>query len=160
MIRLMYGLTAMIRVNAGSTTTFGTSHACSPGGMIDTAGNHRNTYLVASSRIRVIPITKSGSAARQSVPVDRTWSVGLSRLTAIHTPSEIESGIATIAEIATRNAEFASGPEISLLTGSWVGAEIPRLPVRIPLSQCQYCANADSLRCNWSVSAFNRAGVA
>ena len=76
-----------------------------------------------------MPITNSGSAASTSVPVERTWSVGLSRLTAIQTPSAIDSGSATSAEIATRNAEFASGAEISSMTGSWVAGEVPRLPV-------------------------------
>ena len=43
MIRLMYGVTARISVNAGSTTTLGTSQACSPGGMIETPGSTRHT---------------------------------------------------------------------------------------------------------------------
>src|ERR1700744_2714405 len=129
MIRLMYGVTARINVSAGRITTLGTSQACSPGGMIETPGSTGHTYLVASSNASPMPITNSGSAARTSVPVERTWSVGLSRLTAIQTPSEIDSGIATSAEIATRNAEFASGAEIRLDTDCEFADEVPRLPV-------------------------------
>src|SRR5919112_3134165 len=40
MIRLMYGVTASTSVAAGSTATFGSSHARVPGASSDTAGNH------------------------------------------------------------------------------------------------------------------------
>ena len=103
MIRLMYGVTAMISVAAGRTISLGTFQACSPGGMIDTAGNAWDT-LVANSSTSPIPITNSGSAASASVMIDRTWSVGLSRRTAMSTPSPIDSGMAMSPETSTRNA--------------------------------------------------------
>ena len=71
MMRLMYGVTASTSVAAGSTTASGCSHACSPGGSIETAGNHWNT-LVANSSTRPMPITNSGSAASTSVTVEVT----------------------------------------------------------------------------------------
>ena len=107
MIRLMYGVTAMIRVAAGRMTTLGTFQACSPGGMMDTAGSTCEA-LVANSSTSPIPITNSGSAARASVVIERTWSVGLSRRTAMRTPRAIDSGTAMIADTSTRNAELAS----------------------------------------------------
>ena len=78
MIRLMYGVTAITSVAAGSTTTFGSSHACSPGASSDTAGKTWKT-LVANTSTSTIPITNSGSAASISDAVESTWSVGLSR---------------------------------------------------------------------------------
>ena len=74
MIRLMYGVTAMISVAAGRITSLGTFQACSPGGMIETAGSACDT-LVANSRTSPMPITNSGSAASASV-VDRDDVIG------------------------------------------------------------------------------------
>src|ERR1700759_155137 len=104
MMRLMYGVTAMISVAAGRMTTLGTFQACSPGGMIDTAGSACDTF-VASNNTSAMPMTNSGSAASDSVVSDKTWSVGLSRRTAMRTPRAIDSGTAMIAETSTRNAE-------------------------------------------------------
>ena len=61
----------MISVAAGSTTTCGSSHAFSPGASSDTAGNQWNRP-VAKIRIRPMPITNSGSAARTSVTFEVT----------------------------------------------------------------------------------------
>src|SRR6185312_1491346 len=71
MILEIYGVTAMIKVAAGRTTTLGTFQACSPGGMIETAGNRCHT-LVAKSRTSPMPITNSGNAARASVVIEMT----------------------------------------------------------------------------------------
>src|SRR5205085_9537057 len=133
MIRLMYGVTASTSVAAGSTTTLGTFQACSPGGTIDTAGN-KCDRLVANSSASPIPITNSGSAASASVLVESTWSVGLSRRTAMITPRKIDSGSATIAATKTRKAELANRPLSSVVTGCSVAAEVPRLPVSTSLS--------------------------
>ena len=127
--------------------------------MSETAGNRCET-LVANRTISPMPITNSGSAASDSVVIERMWSVGLSRLTAIHTPSPIDSGSATSAETSTRNAELRIRAEISEETGCSVAAEVPKLPVITPPSQWKYCDTADSLRCSWRVSAASRAGVA
>ena len=107
MIRLMYGVTAIISVAAGRMTTLGTFQACSPGGMMDTAGSTCDT-LVANSNTSAMPITNSGRAASARVVIERMWSVGLSRRTAMRTPRPIDSGTAMIADTSTRNAELAS----------------------------------------------------
>ena len=63
---------------------------------------------MANSSTSTIPITNSGSAASTSVTVETTWSTGLSRRIAVHTPMPIESGMATTAASRTRKAELAT----------------------------------------------------
>src|SRR5919108_860620 len=159
MMRLMYGTTAMISVAAGSTTTWGSCHAFSPGASSDTAGNQWNRP-VAKMRIRQIPITNSGSAARTRVTVDVTWSAGRSRFIAVHTPMRIDSGMAMIDAMKTRNTVLATRSLSSWLTGCCVAAELPKSNVRMPLSHCVYWVTTDSLRCSCSRRAAIRSGVA
>src|SRR5919202_550930 len=159
MIRLMYGVTAMISVAAGRTTFFGASHAFCPGASSDTAGKMWNRP-VAKMRISPMPITNSGSAARISVIVELTWSAGRSRFIAIQTPMTIDSGIAITEATTTRNDEFATRSDSSWLTGCCVAAESPKLPVTTPFSHSVYCVTTDWLRCSCSRSAATRSGVA
>src|SRR5919109_1463020 len=159
MIRLMYGVTASTSVAAGSTTTLGSDHAFSSGASSDTAGNQWKT-LVANSRISPMPITNSGSAASTSEPFEIAWSTGRSRRMAVQTPIPIDSGTATIAATKTRNAVFATRSESSSLTGSWVAAESPKLPVSTPPIQLRYWLTMESFRFSWSRSAAIRSGVA
>ena len=66
-MRVMYGATASVSVSAGrmnrsSCCTIGTLESTR-----DTAGSTLNTW-VANSRIRMMPITNSGSAASARLP--------------------------------------------------------------------------------------------
>src|SRR4051795_6259264 len=137
MIRLMYGVTAKTSVAAGSTTTFGSAHAFSPGGNSETAGNQWKT-MVANSSTSPMPITNSGSAASTSVVVEPMWSTGRSRFMAIQTPSPIDRGMATNDATKTRNAELATRDDSSSLTGCWVAADSPKEPVITPPIHCRY----------------------
>src|SRR3954454_16807552 len=159
MMRLMYGVTARIRVAAGNTTTSGFCHAFSPGASSETAGNTWNRP-VAKMRTRTRPITNSGSAARTSVTVEVTWSTARSRFIAIQTPSTIDSGIAMIEATKTRNAEFATRSDRICVTGCCVAAELPKSKVRMPFNHSVYCVTTESLRFSCSRSAATRSGVA
>src|SRR5215218_8500682 len=159
MIRLMYGVTASTSVAAGSTATFGASHAFCPGASSETAGNQWNT-LVANSSTRPIPITNSGSAANTSVTVEETWSTARSRRIAIQTPSAIESGIATSDAIRTRNAELPTRSDSSSETGCCVAADVPKLPLTTPPTHFRYWVTTESFRWSWSRSAATLSGVA
>src|ERR687895_1657078 len=159
MMRLMYGTTASTSGAAGSTTTWGSFQAFSPGPSSETAGNHCTTS-VANTMIRTIPITNSGSEARIREPVETMGSTARSRRIASHTPIPIDSGIATAAEISTRNRELPTRLDSSSLTGAWVAAESPRSRVKIPPSHWRYWLTTGSDRLSWSRSAASRSAVA
>ena len=130
MIRLMYGVTAMISVAAGRTTTVGLV----PGVLARREQRHRREDVEDArsrrARTSAMPMTNSGSAASTRVVTDRTWSAALSRRTAVKTPSAIDSGIAMIAATSTRNAELAMRSESSCVTGCCVAAEIAQVAVQ------------------------------
>jgi hypothetical protein len=93
-----------------------------------------------------MPITNSGSAASTRVDVEAMWSTGRSRRIAVQTPSPIDSGTAITAATNTRKVVLATRSDSSSLTGCWVAADSPKLPVSTPPIQSRYWVTTESLR--------------
>src|SRR5262245_58494092 len=106
------------------------------------------------------PNSNSGSAARTSSRFELRVSKIFSRRNAAQEPIAIDSGIETIAEMATSTAEFTSLGANSVVTGSWAASEVPRLPRSSPVNQVQYWVKTGWSRCSFSRSAARLCGVA
>src|SRR5262245_42099218 len=105
MILATYGATAITSVRHGSTSALRWAHGREPGGIVLMAGRTLDT-VVANRMIRITATTNSGSAASTSSRFELSVSKIFSRLSAAHEPIATDSGIDTMAAIATSTAEF------------------------------------------------------
>ncbi len=118
----------------------------------DTAGATLNT-VVAKSRIRTMPMTNSGRAASERLPMETVMSNFESRRKALNEPNISEIGMLIKAARSTSTAVFRTRRESSSVTAlSWT-SELPRSPVTTPPSQLTYCITTGSFRPSCSRSA-------
>jgi len=152
-MRLTYGMTARTRVATGRTN----SHICCVNGtsalMLETDGSHLNT-AVAKIRTSTMPITNSGSAARERLPRLTTLSKRESRQMALVAPRTMEIGMLTRAARKTSMAELATRLPSSVVT-FWPPptSDVPKSPVATPASHDVYWVSMGRSRPSSSRSA-------
>src|SRR6202035_1651047 len=86
------------------------------------------------------PMAKAGTALRQSVTRDVTWSTARLRRIALTVPMITASGLSISMLISVRAPEFSSRVRTRYDTGSDDTREVPQLPVTRPLIQRPYWA--------------------
>src|SRR5262249_42246487 len=135
-------------------------HGRDPGGIVLIAGKAPWKTVVANRMTRTSATTNSGSAAKASRRFELRASKIFSRLNAAQEPIAIDSGIDTIADIATSTEELTSLGQSSVVTGSCAAKEVPKLPRSNPVNQVQYWLKTGWSRCSFSRRAARLAGVA
>ena len=105
------------------------------------------------------PMAKAGTALRQSVTRDVTWSTARLRRIALTVPMITASGLSISMLISVRAPEFSSRVRTMYDTCSDDTREVPQLPVTRPLIQRPYWTISDWSSPSCRVSEATSCGV-